>query len=138
MTISAVNGVEPTISLTSQVSPATKASPLPSLVEKPFYFSPTLTVDPKTGTAVLEIRNSETGKVTAQYPNQNDVQAYEPRSLKPEQTATAGASATATVGQAAATGTGATAAATASVSAGVVAAATAATTATIPGNSIVI
>jgi hypothetical protein len=95
MTISSIQSVETTPQPLPQAVVADKTV-LPSLVEKPFYFSPTLTVDPKTGTAILEIRNSTTGAVITQYPSQKDLQAYAQNSLKPvtDQTDTTGQEAT--------------------------------------------
>ncbi len=61
-----------------------KAAETASEPPKVYYYSPALSIDPTTGTTVLEIRDSTTGAITAQYPSEKDLKAYEEKSLKPE------------------------------------------------------
>jgi hypothetical protein len=92
MTISAIQGAEQAIagiqlttakSVDDSVSAATTIS---FQAQKAYYYSPALAIDPKTGSVVVEIRNSSTGAVINQYPSEKDLEAYAQHSLKPTDT----------------------------------------------------
>ncbi len=88
--------VQSTASLVSAPSESQSAKFDTGSIGKPYFYSPALAVDPKTGTVVLEIRDASTGDVTNQYPSEKDLKAYADRSVKPEpapaSTATVGTS----------------------------------------------
>jgi hypothetical protein len=78
-------------------------------LNQPYYYSPELTLDPKTGSAVLEIRDTKTGAIKAQYPSEKDLAAYSQHKLPVESTTAAPAVAPVTVPSAPAVTTASTA-----------------------------
>ena len=84
MLISPISGTEAALAAakTAQATSASSKPADPVAESKNFYFSPALVIDPKSGTDVLEYRNSSTGVVTNQYPSEKDIKAYAQHSLK--------------------------------------------------------
>lgn len=83
-----------TISLTPPVRPLqaaeisaqqTASAPASIDVPKPkgpSYFSPVVRIDPRTETAVWEVRDPQTGKVTQQFPREATINAYRAQSAE--------------------------------------------------------
>ncbi len=90
MILSSLQGNEASLALAkppvagSSVPPSASAAAQATAVGKTYYFSPALVIDPKSGTDVLEYRNSSTGAVTNQYPSEQDIKAYSQHSIKPD------------------------------------------------------
>jgi hypothetical protein len=60
---------------------APQPAPAPSADDKvkpvaPIYFSPIVRIDPKTESAVWEVRDPETGEITQQWPPDHTAKAY--------------------------------------------------------------
>ena len=84
MNVSSIQAVQPPLASVSQPASDSSVAAAPAETFKPYYYSPALTIDPATGTDVIQIRDSSTGAVTAQYPSEKDLKAYSEKSLKPE------------------------------------------------------
>ena len=85
MNISSIQAAERPLAAAQQQPAAPEAkTETAAYTYKPYYYSPALAIDPKTGAAIVEIRNSSTGAVTSQYPSEKDLKAYSEKSLKPE------------------------------------------------------
>ena len=75
MLVSSVQGAEIAQTTAKTAAETQKSAASPSSIQ-PYYFSPALVIDPKTGTDVLEYRNTSTGAVINQYPSEKDIKAY--------------------------------------------------------------
>ena len=92
MTISSIPNVDRTTAMIQASQPALQgdatsqaASTSASPVQKPYFYSPALAVDSKTGRVVIEIRDAETGSVVNQYPSKKDLEAYARNAQTPEE-----------------------------------------------------
>ncbi len=84
MIISSIQGTEVAQPIAKAALDTQKAQA--PVAEQAFYFSPALIIDPKSGTDVLEYRNSSTGAVINQYPSEKDIKAYSQHSEKQDDT----------------------------------------------------